>query len=502
MTVVVKINGSDVSNQVSARDVSVSQILGTQRDTARLTYKKYGTKSYTPAILDTVLIQDGATDIFGGRIIQFNQTPINGADGIEYTLDCTDYSIDLDSILVSQEYVNKSVQYIINDFCTNFATGFTCVNVNCTYVIADIVFNQITISQALKQLADLMKYNYYIDASKDIHFFPKYNSPAPFNITDSSGNYVATSLQTASDGSQIANSVKVRGGNYQAPTYSDTITVKGSVTKSWVLPYTFVFSTMTISINSVSKTIGIYGTDDFVSKDVLYKAEDQSIQVFSALADGSTIAFSGVPLIPVLAVASDPVSIATYGVREKIIQDSSIIDLNVARTRAIGELAQYKDPKITGSFDTYTAGLRSGQVINLNSSRRGINTDFIIRSVTYSMRLHDTMQYHVELVTSREYTLIEMLQSILQVDTTPLNPNEKNEIIKVILEIAKLTESITLHSSPDHSDVTSLTISESIGKDPIGAGVSPIWVLGPWYPSGLSDTKRVVVVNQISAILY
>jgi len=501
MTVVVKINGSDVSSQIKASDISVNQILGTQRDTARLTYKKYGSKSYTPAILDTVLIQDGSTNVFGGRVMQFTQNPISGADGIEYTLDCSDYSADLDSILVSQEYVNKSVQYIINDFCTNFATGFTCVNTNCTYVIADIVFNQIPITQALKQLADLMKYNFYVDASKDIHFFPKYNTPAPFNITDSSGNYVAPSLITSSDGSQIANSVKVRGGNYQAPTYSDTITVKGSVTKSWVLPYTFVFSTMIISINGVGKTIGIYGTDDFTTKDVLYKAEDQSIQVYTALTDGNTIAFSGIPLIPVLAVASDPTSIGLYGTREKIIQDSSIIDLNVARTRAIGELAQYKDPKITASFDTYTAGLRTGQVININSSRRGINTDFIIRSVTYSMRLHDTFQYHVELVTSREYTLIEMLQSILQLDTTTLNPNEKNEVIKVILETVNIVENITYHSSPDHTDATTISISETISKDPIGAGVAPLWVLGPWVPSPLSDPKRVITMDRLSAIL-
>ena len=179
-----------------------------------------------------------------------------------------------------------------------------------------ISFNQMPMSQAIKKLADLVKFDWYVDADKDIHFFAKSTALSPYNLTDTDGIHVAGTLETDIDGTQIANQVKVRGGTYLGATFTDTITVKGSVTKSWVLPYKFDVASLSISINSSSKTIGVFGIDTFSTKDVLYRDSDQSIQVNSALSDGDTIAFSGTPLIPVLSMAGDATSIATYGIRE------------------------------------------------------------------------------------------------------------------------------------------------------------------------------------------
>jgi hypothetical protein len=431
--ITVTLGGVDHTSDIDQGNFRVQQILGTQRDTATMYYKKYGSKSYTPSVLDTVLVQDGSTHIFGGRIATIEQDSFNPKDGIIYKLTCVDYGIDLDSELVSQQYTNQTIAAIIADFAANFSSGFTTANVMCTFVVTNIVFNQVPISQAIKKLADLVQYDWYVDADKDIHFFPKYTELSPFNLTDTSGNYVNDSLQTTMDGTQLANQVKVRGGTYQGATFSDTITVKGSVTKSWVLPYKFDVTTLTIAINGVSKSVGIYGQDTFATKDVLYRDADQSIQVNSALNDGDTIAFSGTPLIPVLAIASDSPSITSYGVREKLIEDSSITDLNVARQRAVAELTAYKDPLQGGKFDTYTAGLRTGQTININSARRGVNTDYIIRTVTFAPRAPSSFVYTVELITIKTFTLIEILQSLLQPVQLPIDPNEVSEIIKVDL---------------------------------------------------------------------
>jgi hypothetical protein len=502
MSVTVTLGGVDRTTSIDEAGLQVQQILGAQRDTATLYYKKYGALSYTPAVLDTVLIQDGSTKIFSGRIATIKQTSFSAADGIVYEIDCADYSIDLDSTLVSQKYTNQSVKAIIDDFAANFSTGFTDTNTSCTFVVASITFNQVPISQAIKKLADLVKYDWYVDADKDIHFFPKYTTLAPFNLTDTSGNHVNASLETDMDGTQLANQVKVRGGTYAGATFSDTITVKGSVTKSWVLPYKFDVSTFTVTINSVSKTVGVYGIDTFSTKDVLYRDADQSIQVASAQADGDTVAFSGTPLIPVLAVASDAASIATYGVREKIILDTAITDLNVARQRAIAELAAYKDPLQSGKFDTYTAGLRTGQTITVNSSRRGVNADYLINAVTFVMRTPTTFLYTVGLTTVKTFTLIEVLQSLLQPDATPIDPNEVSEIIKTDNATVTITESITETTTPSHTDTATVTIAEVVAHDPLGAHVGPNWVIGPYIPAGTSDTKRVINVDRTPADVY
>lgn len=498
----VTLAGTDLTSQIDQGQFQVQQIIGTQKNTTTLIYKKYGAKTYTPAVFDTVVIQDGTSTIFGGRIATITETPINPASGITYQLDCVDYSIDLDSMLVSKVYLNMTIGAIIADILTNFAPSFTGVNVNCGFPITSIVFNQVTISDALKRLANIVQYDWFVDPSKDIHFFPKYTTLAPFNLTDTSGNYIPDSLQTIFDATQIANSIKVRGGTYHGATYSDTITVKGSVTASWVLPYKFDKSTLTISINGVSKTIGSYGSDTFTTKDVLYRDSDQSISVASPLADGSTIAFSGTPLIPVLAIAQDAASIALYGTREKLVTDTSITDIDTARQRAAIELQAYKDPQGELDFDTLTAGLNIGQVINLTSAFRGFNEDFIIRQMTCQVHTPTTLRYSIVAVSVRAFTFIDVLQALLTPPDEPIDPDEVSEIIKTDLATITVGELITLTSAPNHTDTATVTTAENIGKDPIGAGVSPLWVLGPYIPSGLSDTKRVINTDRTPADVY
>ena len=83
------------------------------------------------------------------------------------------------------------------------------------------------------------------------------------------------------------------------------------------------------------------------------------------------------------------------------------------------------------------------------------------------------------------------------------DPDEVSEEIKTDLQAVTVTESVTLISSPNHTHTATVTITEtSIAHDPIGAHVSPIWVLGPYIPSGVSDTKRVINVDRTPADLY
>lgn len=494
--------GTDLTSQIDQNQFQVQQIIGPQKNTTTLIYKKFGTRSYVPQVFDTVLIQDGTSTIFGGRIATVTETPVNPAAGVVYQLDCTDYSIDLDSMLVSKEYDGMTIGAIIADILLNFAPTFTGTHVNCGFTLTKIVFNQVTISQALKRLANLVQYDWFVDPVKDIHFAPKYTTLAPFNLTDTSGNYVNSSLQTIFDGTQIANSIKVRGGTYLGTTYSDTITVKGSVTASWVLPYKFDVSSLTITINGTSKIVGVYGKNTFLNADVLYRDADQSIQVLNPLADGSTVAFSGTPLIPVLAVAADAGSIALYGTREKLITDTSTVDIDTARQRATIELAAYKDPQGELDFDTYVPGLNIGQVINLTSAIRGLNEDYLIRQMTCTVHTPTSLKYSIVAVSVRAFTFIDVLQALLTPADTPIDPDEVSEVIKTDLATITVGELITLHSSPDHTDAATVTIAENIAKDPLGAGVSPLWVLGPYVPSGVSDTKRVINTDRTPADVY
>jgi hypothetical protein len=480
------INNTDHTGQIDRDSLQIVQILG-QRDTAQLEYRKYGSRSYIPQVFDVVVIYDGSTKIFGGRIAQIAETVLNDADGLIYTLQCVDFTIDLDSLLVSQTYTDMSVQDIIADFISNNAPDFTYVNVVASFVVPKIVFNQVPISQCLKQLADMLRYDWYVDPDKDIHFFSKYTNAAPYNLTDTSGNYLVDSFERDLDGTQIANQVIVRGGLYDGATYSDSITVSGDDSKTFILPYQF--SNLTISLNSTSQTVGIDNVDTFSTKQVLYNYDQSIIKFENNLNNGDVIAYSGNPKVPVLAIASDANSITQYGIREKLIEDSSIVDINVGRQRAIAELLAYKDQQTGAKFDTYSPGLRTGMVINLASTRRASNVDFLVNSVTFTSRTPTTYAYSVELITTKTYDLIQILQSLLQPVNSQPDNNTVADTIRTDIGTITITETIT-RNSPGGTDIATITIAETIAKDPLGAGVEPDWVLAPYVPSGTTDTKR------------
>lgn len=489
--ITIKINTVDKSSLIIWESVVVEQNLTSQVDNATFALRKYGTGSLTPVIGDDVEIYDGSDKVFGGQIINIEESVESGASELFYNISCVDHTYELDGILVAETYENMTIEDIIADILTNYAPTFTSNNVVSSYVVAKVVFNQITISQCIKRLADLLKFEWYVDQDKDIHFFSKFTNTAPYDLEDDSGNYVYQTLKRTIDGTQIANQVKVRGGDgTESSIFTDVITVKGNDSLTFKLPYKFKDLAIRVDVGAgyVSKNVGIEFIDDFTTDDVLYNYQDYSIRFENALADNNKIEFSGYRKYPVMSVASDAASIALYGLREKLIKDTSIEDATIARKRAQAELQVYKDEVNDAKFKTYTKGLRAGMVINLTSTLRGANVDFLIKKLKMKMIDPNTFIYEAELVTTKKYTLIEMLQKLMQVEDEKIDANEVAEIIKTEIVEVNITELIeVVHAVTDVMDVT---ITENIQKDPLGGDTEPIWVLAKYFPLGPTDPKR------------
>lgn len=487
----VEINAVDLSDIVIWNSLRVEQNLTSEVDTAQFAINKYGGRTFTPAIDDAVIIYDGASKIFGGRIAAIDETNINGADGLRYNIRCVDYSFDLNNLLVAKSYDNNTVKEIIDDIIANFAPTYTSLNVSSDYEIEKIVFNQVSVASCLKKLAALVKYEWYVDEDKDVHFFAKFTTSAPFNLTDTSENYITDSLKRKIDGSQIVNSVKVRGGEYDGVSFTDNITVSGSDSKSFKLPYKF--SNLTIKLNSVSQVVGIDFIDEFADHDVLYNYNERTIRWENNLSAGDVIEFTGNPKIRVLVTADNADSIAEFGLREKIITDSSIEDNATARLRARAEVDTYRLETNEVTFETREAGLRAGQVMNINSTRRDINTDFIIERLVFKTRTRDDFMYEASLVTTKKYRLTEILRKLMQPSAEQINAAEVPEILKTDTVKIKIGELVYRQTA--QSDEATITIDENIGKDPLGEDTEPDWVLAPYFPTSISDTKRVGLLD-------
>jgi len=497
MSISITIDSTDRSNLIKWDSLSVEQNITNLVDKALFSYRKYGSRSYVPQVGQEVIIYDGSSKIFAGTIQNINEYVESGGGGVVYDIECVDWTYEFDSEMVAESYENMTIKEIIEDIVDNYAPSFTYNNVSSDFLIEKIVFNQVYPSRCLKRLADILgNYDYYIDEDKDIHFFFKEDNTAPYNLQDDSGNYVYKSLSRKIDGSQIANFVKVRGGEADGDTFTDVITVKGNDTKSFNLPKKF--NNLTIELDTgggyVNQTIGIEGEDSFSTVDILYSYDDKTFRFNSALADNDKIRFSGNPRIKIIAVAGDSASIAEFGKKHKLIRDNTIEDKDTARRRAIGELNVYANEIENSKFKTYTSGLRAGMNIKLTSTIRNADTDLIIKKLKARPRDINSFVYEVELVSTRKYELTELLKSLLEPDPLQAEDNEVAERIELDAQTVTIEELIEVINAQEIDE--DVKIIEDITKDPLGAGVEPEWVLAEYIPSPYpTDPKRVGLLD-------
>jgi len=486
MSITVKINTVDRTSNIKYESLSVVQRLTSQVDTAKFKIIKAGDKTFVPSYDDDVEIKDGSTIIFTGKITQIEDDSFSQAGGVVYNVSCIDNTYEFDKILASKTYEGQTIAYIIDDIVTSYASGFTSNNATSDFVIERIVFNQVPLSTCLKRLADIVQYDWYIDVDKDVHFFPKETESAPFDLTDTNGNYVYKTLKRTTDGSQVVNRVKVRGGEYEGDTYTDEIVVNGNTSKSFQLPYKF--ANLTIKLNTVSQNIGIDFIDDFTVVDVLYNFAEKTIRFENPLSDSDVIEFSGNPKVPVFAIAEDPTSIASYGVIEKLLRDNNIKSNEVARKRASAELYAYAEPVVDARFYTYQSGLNVGMTINIQSDLRGVDENLIIKKIDFKMIDPNTFGYQVECVSTKRQDLIDLLQKIIEPEPMDADEREVSEQIFTDTKVVEITEEITNVTAQDGDE--DMEIAENYVLDPFGANTNAIYVLAPYTPSSQLDTKR------------
>jgi hypothetical protein len=193
---IVKINNVDITNQISFPNLQIKNQLSNTVDSAYFLVKY---KDYVPQFNDEVEIYDNEVKIFGGRVIDITESTETIDEYKIYEVNCVDHTYELDSRLVAMTYENKTIKYIIDDIISDYAEGFTSNNVVSDFTISKIVFNRIPVSQCLRRLADIVKFEWFIDPNKDVHFFPKFTELAPFDMTE--GNYLIRSYIKNIDGS-------------------------------------------------------------------------------------------------------------------------------------------------------------------------------------------------------------------------------------------------------------------------------------------------------------
>ena len=136
-----------------------------------------------------------------------------------------DWGYALDAYVVKANYAGMDPQTIVEDLISNFApAGFTTNHVQKgNFNVSTIQFNYQQLSKALQALATQIGWDWYIDPSKDVHFyFAEGNAAssseitlAPIIIDDTTGDIEWPTLDVQVDITNMKNAVYVVGGTYQ-----------------------------------------------------------------------------------------------------------------------------------------------------------------------------------------------------------------------------------------------------------------------------------------------
>jgi len=219
--------------------------------------------------------------------------------------------------------------------------------------IEKIGFNHKNIFDALKQLAELAEYYFYMDADKDVHFEAKAGVPSGLTFDNTN----VTQADFTTDDSQIFNKVWVYGDRILTGATDVGGIGAGSVFDLTDKPH----NSRVFADSVLQETGGIIGmTDPNTTSGLKYVVDfnEKKIVFVSGLAAGDQIPASGTSNVtvnyerstPLLKFVQDGDSIDSYGPKTKIISDASIKDYSNASDTAATYLAEHKDPIIQGKL--------------------------------------------------------------------------------------------------------------------------------------------------------
>jgi prophage tail gpP-like protein len=328
------------NNSCSSVSITFDNIAGQHQDTFNVGDEilVYADKDVNPAV----------TKVFSGIIEDIDYRGSELKETI--TLTGRDYSVRLmDETIEPTVYNNQEISTIVTDIIDNFTQDLTRVNVDVTSVTLNhIAFNHTNVFDALKQLADLAGFIFYVDVDKDVHFELKGSISSGLILNNTN----CTSCRVKESRKELYNKVWVYGGE-TLTNYENVFTANGG--SVYTLDYKPHNTQVLIGGSTAPKVGGIYDIlASSVGSPTQYLVDfDQKRIIFVSGTDaGNNIPVSGTDTIDIFydrgttiaKFGQDDASIALYGPQEKVIIDKNIINPTAAQDTISNTLERYSSP--------------------------------------------------------------------------------------------------------------------------------------------------------------
>ena len=309
-----------------------------------------------------------------------------------------DYTARLmDSTIPPTVFNNVEVSTIVTSLMASNVSDVTTTNVDVTPVtLNNIRFNHLNVYDAIKQLADLSGFFFYIDTDKDLHF--ELLESTSSGVTLDNTNVVRSTFKENDD--TLYNEVYVYGDRLLTGFRDDFVADGGSV---YALSYPAKNVEVLVEGSTTPKIGGVFDvlvqTDPGSPIQYLFDDENKSVVFVSGANAGDNIPVSGTDDIvvnydrstPIIKLARDPVSINTYGKKSHVIIDKTIIDPNLARDIAVNTVNRHANPALQGTLSLHgVVSLTAGNTILVNLPNEDVsNQTFKILEVLYDFNIQN-----------------------------------------------------------------------------------------------------------------
>ena len=286
----------------------------------------------------------------------------------------------MDSTVAPVVYNNSEVSVIVKDIIANSVVDITTNNVEVTETtLTHIAFNHVSVYDALKQLADLSGFTFWVDVNKDLNFKEKGETSS--GVTLDNTNVVSSTFRNSDK--ELANQVWVYGDRIL--TGVQNLFVGDGAGSVFGLDYR-PHNTEVIVNGSVTRKGGIFElTFGAPTSGIEYLVDfDQRRIIFtSGTLPGDNIPPGSITVnydrsTPVIKFGEDRPSVDKYGPKVKIISDKNIKDPRLATDTVLSELDLNSEPVIQGNLNLHgVLALTAGNTIVVNL----VNQD--LSNVTY-----------------------------------------------------------------------------------------------------------------------
>ena len=498
--ITVTIGGVDRTSLITFGSLVKRDNINQVVDTLDFSILYHAGQTYRPATNAEVVVQDGAVVVFAGKIYSVTRDSQDKGK-IIYQVKAKDYSYDLDRVRIIEEYNGDTVKEILDDIIATInaeaGTSFTTTNVVCDFVITKISFNRITATESIQRLAEITSYNWYIDSNKDLHFFVKNTELSPFNLADGDGNFITDSLNITDDFSQIRNRVFIKGGEVEGDQRTEKFNGDG-VKLQFKLSNKFAHLP-TVTVGGTPKTVGVDFLDNDADFDCFWDFNNTYIRFKDTTVPPSgtnNIEVTGIPLYNLVMQVQDDESIAEFGLFEFADTNKNLLSRDEVLKYAEAQLQAYANGVIEGAFESYTSGLRSGQVIHVGSTLLDVDEDFLIQRVQFKMLSPNQGVWSVQLATLRTIGIIDFLIALLRKSGDLVGDQGTEVLEKAVFSRERMTMGEVVEiNTDDYPQSETMEMGENFYDQALDFDIE--FVLGPYIhdPSDGADKKRVFVLN-------